>query len=199
MNVQFQQPKLPRTSQAAEGLERWRWTVAEVEALIAAGIIGEDERFELIGGEIVPMSPKGNLHELLKISLNRFWHKLLPETIWLAPETTFRLSTDTFLEPDFVFYSAESGLPNLNGDNALMAVEIAYSSLGYDLGRKARLYAVHNIRELWVINVARMVTTIHRRPGLDGYAEIFEVAAIEFATPVFAAGLAVKLADLKLV
>ena len=49
-----------RTTQAAEGMLRRRFTVEELEAMVAAGILGEDERIELIGGEVVPMSPKGN-------------------------------------------------------------------------------------------------------------------------------------------
>ena len=49
-----------RVTSAAEGLPRRRFTVAEVEAMVAAGVMEEDERVELIGGELVPMSPKGN-------------------------------------------------------------------------------------------------------------------------------------------
>ena len=57
-------------TQAAEGLPRRRFTVAELEAMVAAGILDQDERIELIGGEVVPMSPKGNHHEILKAALN---------------------------------------------------------------------------------------------------------------------------------
>ena len=49
----------PRLTRAAEGLPRRRFTVAEVEAMVGAGILDADERVELIGGELVPMSPKG--------------------------------------------------------------------------------------------------------------------------------------------
>ena len=59
----------PRLTRAAEGLPRRRFTVAEVEEMVAAGIVDEDERVELIGGELVPMSPKGNHHEVLKTAL----------------------------------------------------------------------------------------------------------------------------------
>ena len=57
------------TTTAAEGLPRRRFTVAELEQMTAAGILDEDERIELIGGEIVPMSAKGNHHEILKSAL----------------------------------------------------------------------------------------------------------------------------------
>src|SRR5260370_1453118 len=53
-----------RATRAAEGLPRRRFTVAEVEAMVEAGVMEEDERVELIGGELVPMSPKGNQHEV---------------------------------------------------------------------------------------------------------------------------------------
>ena len=59
MNTHFRPPGTPVSTRAAEGLERRVWTVAEIEAMVAAGIIDEDERFELIDGEVVPMSPKG--------------------------------------------------------------------------------------------------------------------------------------------
>ena len=60
-----------RVTSAAEGLPRRRFTVAEVEAMVAAGVMEEDERVELIGGELVPMSPKGIQHEVVKIALLR--------------------------------------------------------------------------------------------------------------------------------
>jgi Uma2 family endonuclease len=197
MNIALRSPSLPRTSQAAEGLERKRWSVAEIEAMVAAGIIDEDERFELIGGEIVPMSPKGNRHEVLKTILNRYWPKVLPESIWFTPETTFRLNEDTFLEPDFVFFSAETGIPNLNGDTALLAVEISHSSLGYDLGRKARLYATFNIRELWVIDAVKLVVHVHRSPGMDGYREKSVVPSKGTVTAIHAPGVTLRLAGFK--
>jgi hypothetical protein len=49
-----------RVTSAAEGLPRRRFTVAEVEAMVAAGVMEEDERVELIGGELVPMSPRAS-------------------------------------------------------------------------------------------------------------------------------------------
>src|SRR5208282_5676489 len=94
----------PRVTRAAEGMPRRRFTVAEVEAMVEAGILDEDERVELIGGELVPMSPKGNQHEVFKSALNFRWCRLCPPTCRLTQETTLRLFQDTYLEPDFVIY-----------------------------------------------------------------------------------------------
>ena len=62
-----------RSTQAAEGLPRRRFTVADVEEMIAAGLMDEDERVELIGGELVPMAAKGNRHEIVKVALLDRW------------------------------------------------------------------------------------------------------------------------------
>ncbi len=148
MNLSFEtpQPRERKTTQAAEGLPRRRFTVADIEAMVAAGLLHEDERVELIGGELVPMSPKGNHHEVLKTRLMIEWARRLPHGVLFTPETTFRLSEDTYLEPDFTFYEASVGLKGLNGGNALLVVEIADSSFAYDIGRKAALYASFGIR-----------------------------------------------------
>src|SRR3954453_12463775 len=92
------------TTNAAEGLPRRRFTVAELEAMTAAGILEEDERIELIGGDIVVMSEKGFPHEVLKNALNLHWCRRRPDYLRHAIATTFRLARDTYLEPDFVFF-----------------------------------------------------------------------------------------------
>jgi len=93
-----------QTTNAAEGLPRRRLTVAELERMTEAGILLEDERIELIGGEVVPMSPKGDHHDVLKSALTIYCAPRLPKDLVFVTETTFRLDTDAYLEPDFVFY-----------------------------------------------------------------------------------------------
>jgi Uma2 family endonuclease len=199
MNTQFRPPSMPLTTQAAEGLMRRRWSLAEIEAMVEAGVLLEDERFELIGGEVVPMSPKGNHHELLKAALIAYWVKRCPDHVHLVPETTFRINADTFHEPDFVFYLEADGLVKLSPKTAQFVVEVSDSSLGYDLHRKARLYASYGIRELWVIDAVKLVTHIHRNPGVEGYGDITEAAPTMKIAPLFASELAVVMGKLKLV
>jgi Uma2 family endonuclease len=186
------------TTTAAEGLPRRRFTVAELEQMTAAGILQEDERIELIGGEIVPMSPKGNHHEVLKTALTIDWARKLPADLLFTNETTFRLTVDTYLEPDFVFYPKESGWKGLSAATARLVVEIADSSLAYDLGRKAGLYAGFGIAELWVINAVTLQTRIHRDPTQTGYASVVDVAPRERLVPQAAPALAVVLSELDL-
>jgi Uma2 family endonuclease len=198
MNEQLRRPDLKMTTQAAEGLMRRRWSVAEIEEMVKVGILA-DERFELIGGEVVPMSPKGIRHERVKGTLAKYWYQRLPPGIEMIQETTFRLDEDTFVEPDFVFFRASEGLANLKPETCLLAVEVADSSLLYDLHRKAHLYATFAVREVWVINAQTLLTHVHRRPGLDGYEEKPEVPANERLVPDFAPPLSVMLSGLDLI
>jgi Uma2 family endonuclease len=191
-------PESRMTTTAAEGLPRRRFTVAELEQMAAAGILDEDERIELIGGEIVPMSPKGAHHEIMKIALNLYWGRRLSEDLQYATETTFRLNADTYLEPDFVFYSKATGVKGLNAETALLVVEVSDSSLGYDLGRKALLYASFGIVELWVIDAVKLTTRIHREPTPTGYRSVFELSPNEPLVPQAVPALAVVLGELEL-
>lgn len=196
MNQPFRPPHLSRTTQAAEGLERRRWTVAEIEEMTRAGILQEDERFELIGGEIVPMNAKGVQHEVLKLALSYHFFRATPDDFRFITETTFRLNEDSFVEPDFIFFRRSDGIANLNPKTALLAVEIADSSLRWDLGRKARIYANFGIPELWVIEAVSRTTHVHTKPGLEGYMDIRQVTEDQALAPGFAPGLSVTLAKL---
>jgi Uma2 family endonuclease len=171
---------------AAEGLPRRRFTVAEVEAMVAAGVIDEDERVELIGGDLVPMSPKGNDHELVKTALADRWYRLPECDVDLAIATTFRLSEDTYLEPDAVIFPETSGIRGLSAENVLLVVEIADSSLRYDIGRKAALYANFGIRELWVIDAVRLTTRMFREPAVDGYRDARDFGSSDRLVPLIA-------------
>ena len=177
---------------------RRRFTVTELEAMVAAGIIEEDERIELIGGEVVPMSPKGNHHEILKHALIHYWAKRVPDHLTFTTETTFRLTPDTYLEPDFVFYGKATGIRGLKPETAHFVVEIGDTSYAYDIGRKAALYASFGIPELWVIHAVRLETRIHRNPSLTGYQSMIDLPSDQLLAPAFAPELAVTLSQLEL-
>lgn len=196
MNQTFRSSDLALTTQAAEGLPRRRWTVAEIEAMTQAGILDEDERFELIGGEIVPMSSKGIQHETLKSRLVYHFVKTVPDDFRMAVETTFRLSEDSFVEPDFIFFNTADGLAGLNPRTALLAVEVADSSLRWDLGRKARIYAAFGIPELWVIDAVKLIAHVHRRPGLEGYEQVTQHGEADTLESTSVSGLRVTLSSL---
>ena len=187
-----------RVTSAAEGLPRRRFTVAEVEAMVEAGVMKEDERVELIGGELVPMSPKGTRTRSSRRRLPNVGIGC-PGDADLAVATTFRLSEDTYLEPDVVIFPRASGIPGLAADNVLLVVEIADSSLQYDMGRKATLYASFGVRELWVIDAVWLTARVYRDPAPDGYRETLDFGPGDLLAPRFAAkAFALRLDELEL-
>ena len=80
----------------------------------------------------------------------------------------------------------------------MLVVEIADSSLGWDLGTKAKAYAMFGVREYWVINARTLETTVHRHPAPDGYGDIATVPASDVLTPSVVSALAVRIADLQI-
>jgi len=122
----------------------------------------------------------------VKAALLQRWYRAAPQGFGLVPETTFRLSEDTYLEPDVVIYPRASGIRGLTGANVLLVVEIADSSLRYDIGRKAALYASFGVRELWVIDAVRLTARVFREPAADGFRDARDFGASDRLTPLFA-------------
>jgi Uma2 family endonuclease len=199
MNEHLRPNRFPATTQAAEGLPRRRWTVAEIQAMVAQGIIFEDERFELVGGEVVPMSPKGIRHEIVKRALQQHWFPIVTGSpVDLITETTLYIGVDEFREPDFLFWPRSIPLEDVTPASALLIVEVADTSLRYDLGSKAPVYARLGVPDYWVIDARSLVTSIHRHPGPNGYPPPREAGPGDLLEPLLAPQLAVHLTDLGL-
>jgi Uma2 family endonuclease len=198
MNHAFRPSAAEPVHPAIAALMTRRWTVAEIDRMVERGELDEHLRFELIDGEILPMASKGYRHERLKVSLTGFWWKRLPEAFVLAGETTFRMHAATFVEPDFLFFRKADGLAALSPATALLAVELADSSLAYDRGRKAKVYAAHGVAEVWVIDARRMVTHVFRDPAPAGYRTTEKVAKDGTLALPFAPEVTISLGALEL-
>ncbi|MGH6923680.1 MAG: Uma2 family endonuclease [Propylenella sp.] len=173
-------------TRAAEGLDRRAFTIADVERMVEVGVISPDERLEIVGGEIVPMSPKGSRHEAIKAALALCWGKRCPDGYAFAVETGLRLDESTYLEPDLVVFSRRVKLADLRGADVLLAVEVADSSRDYDLKRKPGVHATHGVRELWVIDAAQRVAHVHLAPGKGQYSSTAARKSAERLEPTHA-------------
>ena len=173
-------------TRAAEGLGRRRFTVAEFEAMVAAGIINLDERLELIGGELVPMELKGPRHDPMLRALVQRWTGLADGRCRVIAAAPFPLSLDTFVAPDLVVVPETVGAKQMGGEDAWLVVEIAEGSRRFDMGRKAKICGRHGVRELWVIDAARMNARLFREPYPGGYAETRDYDFDEAIIPAFA-------------
>lgn len=143
---------------------RWRWTLDDIERLVAAGVFDDSDRLELIGGELVPMSPKGNHHEHLRNVLSTRLTRMTPESIACGFEPQFNLADDEFRNPDFLLHPQAIRIHDVRGTTALLVIEVAKSSLENDKGPKAGTYARFGVRDYWVINAVTRETEIFRAP-----------------------------------
>src|SRR5271167_4095093 len=107
-------------TRAAEGFDRRAFTVSEILRMQDAGIISEDENFELIEGEIVPMQAKSHIHEQLKTAILYKLIPSLPESLWFGAETTIYLDDYTFVEPDIPVFPRGRQLESLRGPDIVL-------------------------------------------------------------------------------
>ena len=164
--------------------------------MIEAGIIREDERFELIEGEIVPVSPSHDPHERTKSALVLALTGWLPADLWFGVQSSIYLSEKTFIEPDLCVFRRELKSHDVQGSDLLLAIEVADSGLTFDRGTKALLYAKHGARELWVIDVATKITSVHTGPTEVGWTNVREVAQDETLRAIAVPELELRIADL---
>jgi Uma2 family endonuclease len=182
-------------TRAAEGFDRRAFTVNEILRMQDAGIISEDENFELIEGEIVPMQAKSHIHELLKSALSVALARVLPETLWMGFETTIYLSENTFVEPDIVVYPRGMKLESVKGSDIVLAIEVAATSLAYDREFKAGLYAKHRFQEYWVVDAPERRTFQFAGPRGKGWRRRAEREPEHVLTHAALPGFSIRLSD----
>ena len=163
-----------------------------------AGILHPEERVELIDGEIIAMPAKSARHDDMCTELAQYFADHRPKDVKFAESPAFRLSEHYEPEPDIILFPRDLRVSQVRGDTALLVVEVAVSSLSFDLEIKAPIYAAHGVREYWVVDARRLVTHVHRDPGPVGYASIQKVPADERLEPLLLPSLALALADLGL-
>jgi Uma2 family endonuclease len=179
------------------GLIPARLDVETVYALTEAGVLREGERFELIDGEIVPMSAaKANWHGIMESRLLHALARVLPERFRLYPAPSITLAPLILVEPDFAVLQRGSMIREVRGPDTILLVEVSDSSLSYDLRVKAPLYAAHGVPEYWVVDAIRQTIRVHRDPQPDGYRDVEEYDSDVAVTPLFLDGVSIRLEDL---
>jgi Uma2 family endonuclease len=149
-----------------------KFTADEWERLVELGIFGEDERLELIDGEIVEMAPIGNDHAVCVANLNELLVLGVRKRALVWGNGPARVAIDSVPEPDLALLrrrSYKTGSPR--PDDILLIVEVAGSSLRYDRTTKLRLYARAGIAEYWIVDAAGGAIESYRAPEGETYRE----------------------------
>lgn len=176
------------------GLLPARLTVDEIYDLTAAGVLPEKDNFELLEGEIVPIAAaKADWHEIMKSRLIRALVPALTGDARLYVETSVTLSEDTLVEPDLAVWTRDIRPRAARGPDILLLIEVADSSLSYDLHVKAPLYAKHDVRDYWVVDAVRQTIRIHRAAEHGVFTDVEEYEAHDMVAPLLFPDLTIRL------
>lgn len=149
-------------------------TVDAFHRMGETGILGPTDRVELIDGEIIDMSPIGALHAAIVDVLARHFVRCAGESVFVRCQNPLHLDAISEPEPDIAILRPRADLYTTSHPgpaDVLLVIEVADTSLAYDLGTKVPLYARHGIPEVWVIDAATRRTRVFRRPAIRPAAE----------------------------
>ncbi len=155
---------------------RRRFTVGEYERMIEAGVLVEDERTELLAGEIVEMSPIGIRHMNCVNRTGKVVGRSIGDDLILSVQNPIRLSNDGMPQPDLaVFADRGNDAPMPTDGEVLLVIEVSDSTRDSDRQIKLPLYAAAGIPEAWLFDLATETIERHTEP-VDGRHTLIAVA-----------------------
>ena len=151
-----------------------RFTVEDFERMVEAGIVAEDDRVELIDGQVVEMSPIGARHGAAVDSAAEFFVIACRGRAKVRVQGPVRVGIRSQVQPDLAllrprddFYAAA----HPQADDVLLLIEVADSSLQLDRSQKLPLYAREGIGEVWLVNLIDDTVEVLRRPEHGVYRD----------------------------
>jgi Uma2 family endonuclease len=156
-------------------LQRYRFTVDEYHKMGEAGIFDEDDRVELIDGEIIEMSPINPPHAWCVTRLNKLFVLGVGDEAIVNVQNPIYLDDGTEPQPDLSLLKPIdfSGSKNHPGpSDILLVVEVAESTLGSDRKHKVPRYARAGIPEVWLINVKKAAMEVYSEPEDGKYQSV---------------------------
>lgn len=153
---------------------RWQFTVADFARMLEVGFFTEDDRVELIDGEVRVMSPIGPRHAAFVKRLNAVLNRQLGDAAIISVQDPIQLTDYTEPQPDLAvlrprddFYMNAHPQPT----DVLIVIEVAESSLDYDREEKVPRYAQAFITEVWLIDIEAATITQYTQPDGTQYQQ----------------------------
>lgn len=171
------EPSLQQTVEVVMSVQllRRKFTVEQYHKMAESGILTENDRVELIQGEVIEMSPIGRRHASCVARLTRLFTLRLGETAIVWPQNPIELDDTSEPQPDLTllqprpdFY--ESGHPQ--PEDIFLIVEVADTTAKSDREVKIPLYAKDNIAEVWLVDINQQCLEVYRQPSPTGYQNV---------------------------
>lgn len=180
-------------------VRRRRFTVDEYHRMAEAGVLHEDDRVELLDGEVVLMSPIGPPHAACVNRLNHALTRRVGDDAIVSVQNPVRLDRHSEPQPDLLllrpredFYASATPRP----EDVLLAIEVGDSSVRFDREVKAPLYARAGIGELWLVDVGARDVRVCRRPGEAGYGDVTVKRGDDAWSPEALPGVSIALREI---
>ncbi len=156
-------------------IRRHRFSVDDYHAMVEAGVLKEDERVELIEGEVVEMSPIGKLHASCVNRLTTLLVRRFGEQATISVQNPVQASGFSEPQPDVAllkyrtdFYAARHPRPK----DILLLIEVADSTIDYDREVKMPLYARSKIAQAIIVNLGLDVVEVYSKPVRGNYTKV---------------------------
>lgn len=161
------------TTQEAVLVQRRRFSADEFERMAEIGILREDDRVELIEGDVVRMSAVGRRHVACVTELPFLTGRRLGDEFRVSVQSPIRLGEYGEPEPDVAVLHARDYNRALPGpEDGLLLIEVADTSLDYDRSVKLPLYARAGIPEAVLVDLNAAAFGRHTEPSADGYCRV---------------------------
>ena len=148
-----------------------RFTVDEYHKLAEVGLLDEEDRVELLEGEIVIREAEGYRHIKALRQMNKTFISKSRDRYEVGTHGPVVISEYSEPQPDLLLLDNEvdeyEGLPEAR--HTYLVVEVADSTLRYDRGRKLKAYARAEMAEFWIVNLKDNTIEVYREPFGDGY------------------------------
>ena len=157
---------------------RRRLTVADYHRMGDSGILHEDDRVELIDGELFQMATIGTPHMAVVIRLTSRFGALTGDRFLISTQNSIEIPPFSEPQPDIVLLRPRAdaywGKRPAPAD-ALLVVEVADSSLAWDRNVKIPMYARFGALESWLVDIEHRTVNVLRDPSQNGYRSAVEV------------------------
>ncbi|MEL6675892.1 MAG: Uma2 family endonuclease [Bacteroidota bacterium] len=175
-------------------LKRKLFSISEYHQLAKAGMLHESEKVELLGGEIIYMSPIGSHHVACVNRLNHFLQKKLGDQFIISVQNPLSLPPFSEPEPDLAIltYRPDFYAKKLAGQEDIhLVIEVSDTTLEKDVTVKGPIYARAQIPEYWVIDLAKggVIVKTHPQNGVFQITQSFQKGE-----PIHSSTLAISLA-----
>jgi Uma2 family endonuclease len=152
-----------------------RFSCDDYERLGEAGVLHEDERVELIHGEVIKMAAAGGRHSTCVFDVDDYLDSVAGPGIHVVMQSDLRLAESTPVPDVMLLRRADEVRGEVPTAAACMlVVEVADSSASDDRTEKRELYARAGIPEYWVVDLCTQTVVFHSRPVSGDYQRVAE-------------------------